>query len=104
MQDPVQQRLVNIYFSVVIDEAKVAELVHEETDAGPRRPNHFRKNFLSENDRNDRRAAFLSIVREKQQRASKPFFTRIKKLVDYVFLNATVRLSKWSMKSFENFG
>jgi hypothetical protein len=56
MEDGVQQRLMNIYFAVVIDEAQFAELVHEEADARPRRTDHFRQRLLTENDRNDRRA------------------------------------------------
>jgi hypothetical protein len=47
---------VNIYFAVVVNEAQVAEFVHEEADAGSCRPNHFRKRLLIEDDRNDGRA------------------------------------------------
>ena len=32
--------------AVVIDEAQLAELVHEKTDAGARRADHFRKRIL----------------------------------------------------------
>ena len=90
MQYRVQQRLVNIYFAVVIDEAQVAKFVHKEADAGSRRPNHLRKRFLTENDRNDGQVAFFPIVREKQQQTSKPLLARIEKLIDYVFLNPAV--------------
>jgi hypothetical protein len=45
--------LMNIYFAVVINKAQLPEFVHEEADAGSRRPNHFRKCLLIENDRND---------------------------------------------------
>src|SRR5471032_294136 len=86
MQYGVQQRLVNFYFAVVIDEAQFAEFVHEEADAGPRRPNHFRKGLLTENERSDGRVAFLPIVRKKQQQASKPLLARIEQLIDYVLM------------------
>src|SRR5450631_1636515 len=35
MQDSVQQRTVDLDMSVIVDQAKLAELVHEEADAGP---------------------------------------------------------------------
>ena len=97
MQNGVQQRLVNSYFAVVfheahvvIDEAQLAEFVHEEADAGSRRPDHFRKRHLAESDGNDRRAAFLPVVREKQEQAGEPFLTRIEKLIDDVFLDPII--------------
>jgi len=90
MQNRVQQRLVNIYFAVVIDETQLAKFVHEEADAGSRRPNHFRKRLLTENDWNDGRVSFLPIVRKKQEQASKPLLARIEELIDYVFLNPTI--------------
>jgi hypothetical protein len=111
VQNGVQQRLVNSYFGVVIDEAQVvideaqlAEFVHEEADAGSRRPNHFRKRLLTESDWNDTRVSFLSIVREKQQQAGKPLLTRIEKLIDYVFLDPTIPAQQMFHKQVGEFG
>src|ERR1700681_3499484 len=54
MQNGVQQRLVNIGFSVVIDEAQSAKLVHEETNTGSCRADHFSQRFLAKRNRYDR--------------------------------------------------
>jgi hypothetical protein len=54
MQNGVQQRLVNIDFAVVIDEAQSAKLVHEETNTGSCRADHFSQRFLAKRNRYDR--------------------------------------------------
>ena len=39
MQNGAQQRIMNLYLSIVADESKFAEFVHEGADAGLGRPN-----------------------------------------------------------------
>src|ERR1700733_12805778 len=61
-QNGVQQRAVDLYFSVVADEAFFSKLVHEEADAGPRRADHFRQCFLTKRHRGWQRTAFLAEI------------------------------------------
>jgi hypothetical protein len=48
MQNSVQQRIVNLYLSIVADESKFAELVHEVAHAGSGRSNHLCQRFLAD--------------------------------------------------------
>jgi hypothetical protein len=48
VQNRIQQRIVNFNFSVVTDQAKLAEFVHEKAQAGPRRADHFSQCFLAD--------------------------------------------------------
>ncbi len=41
-----QARSVDQKTAVVSDEAQFLELIHEKSDAGPRRANHLRQHFL----------------------------------------------------------
>ena len=46
MEDNAEKRHVDLEISVVFDEPKVPELVHEEVDARTRRPDDLCKRFL----------------------------------------------------------
>ena len=46
MEDDAEKRRVDPNLSVVLNEAKVSELVHEEVDARTRGPDHLRKRLL----------------------------------------------------------
>jgi hypothetical protein len=48
MQNGVQERIVNLYLSIVADEPKFAELVHEVAHAGSGRSNHLCQCFLAD--------------------------------------------------------
>jgi len=41
MQNGVQERIMNLYLSIVADESKFAEFVHKVADAGSGRSNHL---------------------------------------------------------------
>jgi hypothetical protein len=47
VKDHVQQGIVNLKGSVVLDEPELAELVHEEAHARSRRANYFRERLLT---------------------------------------------------------
>ena len=50
-EDDIRQGAVylqSIQFNVVVDEAQVAELVHEKADAGARRADHLRQRVLAD--------------------------------------------------------
>ena len=48
MEDDVEERAVHGQATVVVDKTQLAELVHEETHAGPRRADHFGQRFLAD--------------------------------------------------------
>ena len=48
MQNSVQQRTVNLYLSVVADQSKFAELVHEIAHPRSGRSNHLCQRFLAD--------------------------------------------------------
>src|SRR5258708_39408529 len=63
VQDGVEQRTVNLDFSVVVDESLFPEFVHEKAYAVSGRADHFRQGFLTEGHWDRRRAAFLAEMR-----------------------------------------
>jgi len=63
MQNDVQQRGVDLYVAVVINEAQFAKLVHEKAHAGARRTDHLRKRLLAYLRDDWFGAAFLAEVR-----------------------------------------
>ena len=47
VEDDTQQGTVNLQAPVVVNEAQLPKLVHEETHPGPRSPDHFGQDFLA---------------------------------------------------------
>ena len=41
MEDDVEEGTVDVHSAVIVDEAQFAELIHEETDAGPCGADHL---------------------------------------------------------------
>ena len=64
VQNCTQQRIVNLDVSIVIDEAKLAKLVHEMADAGSGSADHLRQCFLTNIRTDQLRAACLPEIRE----------------------------------------
>src|SRR6202051_3836031 len=81
---------MNLYLSVVADESKFAEFVHEVANAGSGRSNHLRQCFLADIHQNRLRSAFLSEMREQKKKARESLLARIKKLVDQVLFYPVV--------------
>ena len=90
VQDGIQQRVVNFDFSVVADEAKLAELVHEEAHARPGRTDHFSQCFLADVGADKLWAAILAKIRQQKQQASQPFLARVKELIDQIFFDPAI--------------
>src|SRR6202158_5740638 len=103
MQNRAQQRIVDLDLSVVVDEAKSAEFVHEKTDAGAGGANHLRQCFLADIRTDRLRAAFLSEIREQQKYARKPPLARIKQLVNQVLFDPAVPGQEISHKQLGKF-
>src|SRR4029078_6913481 len=81
VQDRIQQRTMNFNLPIVADEAKLAELVHEEADAGPGRADHFSQCFLADIGTDRLRASLLAKIRQQKQQSRQSFFAGIKELV-----------------------
>ena len=81
MQDYIEQRAVNVHVAVVLDEAELAELVHEEADARPCGPHHFRQGFLA--DIGDHRLGLTVFpeVGQQEQHPRQSLFARIEQLI-----------------------
>jgi len=77
-------------FSVVTDEAELAEFVHEKADPGPCRADHFGQRFLTDMRIDGRRITFLTKVRQQKEKPREALFTRIEQLVDQVFFDPAV--------------
>jgi hypothetical protein len=90
VQDDAQQSRVDLKPAVIFDEPELSELVHEEIDARPRRPNHVCEQFLRELGEDRLRFVGHTVPCEQQKRASKPFLAGIEQLIDEIFFNADV--------------
>src|ERR1700722_1190771 len=89
-QNGVQQRRVDLDFSVVADESLFSEFVHEKADPGSSRADHFRQRFLTEFDRGWLCGAFLTEFRQQQQQARQPPLAGIEELVDQIVFDPAV--------------
>jgi len=84
---------------IIVDETEIPEFVHEEADPGPGRPNHFSGRLLVDLCRDGFGAAFLSKVRQQEERTGKALLTGIQQLIDEVSLDATVTGQKMRRES-----
>jgi hypothetical protein len=75
MQNGVQQRIMNLYLSIVADESEFAELVHEVAHPGPSCADHFRQRFLADSGIDWHRVALLSEMREQKEKARESLLT-----------------------------
>ena len=86
--------------SVVADETKLAEFVHEKADPRSSRPDHFSQGFLTNIRTDQRRIAFLAEVGQQKKQPGKTLFARIEQLVDQISFNPTVPGQQVSQKQF----
>lgn len=68
---------MDLDFSIVADEPKPAEFIHEETNPRSGRADHFGKCFLTDLDPNRLRAGFLAEIREQKQQPRQTFFAGV---------------------------
>ena len=89
MQHDGQEGAVHLDVAVVLDESKLAKLVHEEIHPRARRADDPRQQLLR-HLRNTHRLIGLTVSRQEEEDASESLFARVEQLVDEVFLHADV--------------
>ena len=90
MQDNAQEAAVDGEPAVVVDEAKLFELVHEMTDARPGGADHLRQTLLIDSGDHYLRTAFFAKMRKQQENSSQPFLAGVEKLVNKILFIADV--------------
>ena len=84
---------------------ELPKLAHEEVDARTRGARHLRQGFLIHPAKCAVRPPGFPITSEQQQRACKPFLTRVEELVNEVFFDTDVpRQHAWGRKRSANAG
>src|SRR6202522_3384417 len=79
VQYDVQQRAMHLQLAVVLDEAKLAKLVHKVVHPGTRRADHLCQRFLADFCNYAIGLALLPEVRQQKQHARQPLFAGIEK-------------------------
>jgi hypothetical protein len=82
VKDNCQKRLVDLYTSVVFDEAQLPELGHEHIHARTRRADHFRQGLLRNFLKYLLGLAFLAITSKQKQCSGQSLLRRIEELID----------------------
>jgi hypothetical protein len=91
VEDNGKERVVDVDLAaVVVDEAELAEFVHEEIYAGPRGAYHLGEGLLRNFGQRFLRIAGGTVTREEQQSAREAFLAGIEELVDQIFFDADV--------------
>ena len=93
-QDRIQQRLVNLDASVVLDKPELPKSIHEETNAGARGADHLRQSLLRDLGNVLFRLSWLTEFRHQQQNPGQTLFTGVEKLIDQIGLNAHAALQQ----------
>src|SRR5579863_6550015 len=88
VKDNVQQRVVNLQFTVVIDESQSAEFLHEKADSCNGSANRLREDRKTDLRNGAPRSALLSEVGHQEKRARQPLLIGVQDLVDHVLLDA----------------
>ena len=90
MQDDIKKRTVDLQSTVVVNEAKISESVHEEIYSRTGCANQFCQSLLTNVRDHFLGSAFLAEVGQHQKRSRQPLFARIEQLIDQVRLRAIV--------------
>src|SRR3990170_2415024 len=90
VEDDIEERTVHSQRTIILNEAQLPELVHEETPPRPRRPDHVRQQFLTDLGDDKLSLILLAHVSQQQENPGQPFLARIEQLIDQVRLHANV--------------
>src|SRR5579859_1686676 len=88
VQDHVEQRFVYTDLPVVVDEAELAEAIHEKTHPGPGSADHIRQGLLRNLRKQSTWLTRLTEFRHEQEDSCQALFTRIEELINEIGLNA----------------
>ena len=80
--------------AIVIDEAKLTELVHEEADARSRGADHFGQHLLTDRRYDRFRLSLLAEICKEQKKARQSLLAGVEELVDKVGLGAHAALKQ----------
>src|ERR1700686_3044919 len=103
MQNDIQQGAVNLQVPVVVDEAQLAEFIHEEAHARSCRADHFCEHFLADLGNNRLRLTLLAKVRQDKKHPSQTLFARIEQLINQIRLNPDIARQKVRHEFFGKF-
>jgi hypothetical protein len=90
VEDDVEKGTVRGQAAVVLDKARLPELVHEETDSGPRGADYLGQRFLADLRKDRLGLVYLPKVGQQQQHPCQPFLAGIKKLIHQILFDPLV--------------
>src|SRR6185312_417700 len=90
VQHHVQERIMNLQVSVVLDKSELAELVHEGAHPRPCSADHLRERLLAYLRYHGLRFALLAEIRHQEEQSRKTLLARIEELIYQVLLDASV--------------
>jgi hypothetical protein len=82
VEDDIQEGAMNVQAAVVFNEAQLPKLVHEETDSGSRRPDHFGQGFLTDPGHDGLMLPVFAEAGQQQQNPRQAFLAGIEQLID----------------------
>ena len=95
---------MNLQAALILDEAQLSKLVHEETHPGPRRPDHFGQGFLTDPGNDGLMLPVLAEAGQQQQNPRQPLLAGIEKLIYQVLFDPNIPGRRNDMKSSDNAG
>ena len=81
---------MNLQAAVVVDEAELPKLVHEEVDTRAGRADHLGQELLRHARKGAVRRLGFTVTREQQKRACKPLLAGVEELVDQILFDSDV--------------
>ncbi len=90
VEGDVEEGTVHGQAALVLDKARLPELVHEETDSGPRGADHLSQRFLADHRKGRLGLVYLPKVGQQQQHPCQPFLAGIKELIHQILFDPLV--------------
>src|SRR5437899_11429758 len=90
VEDDTHEVAVNVQAAIVVNEAQLPQLVHEETHPRPCCPDHFGQRFLTYPGNDELVLPFFAEAGQQQQDPSQPFLTGIEKLINQVLFDPSI--------------
>src|SRR5437879_11202254 len=90
VQDNAQQGAADLQVAIVVDEAELPELVHEDVHTRAGRTDDLRQRFLTDLRRDRLWPARLAEIGQNEECSSQALFAGVEQLVDKILLDAAV--------------